>query len=295
MRIYKKLSRICECKKNESLKNYCSIKIGGQAKYVCFPKTIRQLKKIIFFVNKLHIKYYVLGNGTNIVFEDNGFNGVIICLKKLNRINISQNYISCYAGANLFYVNQVCAKCGLSGLEFSYGIPGTIGGAVAMNAGAFGGEMKDIVKYVWVLKNNRVKKLKASALEFNYRHSNILNSNQIILKVSFKLQKNDVIKIQELQKNNLQKRLNTQPYGTLNSGSVFKKIENESAGKYIDKLGLKGVKIGDIQISTKHANFFINVGNATSDDLHKAINYASEKVKKEFGLCLQQEIIFVGE
>lgn len=297
------LSKICDTKQNVNLQKYCSIKIGGIGKYVCFPKTIRQVKKLFNFLENNKINYYILGNGTNIVFEDSGYSGVLICLKKLNKVYFKNNKVTVYAGANLFYLNQLCLKANYSGLEFSYGIPGTVGGAVCMNAGAFGGEMKDIVKYVWVLKNGRVVKLQKKDLEFGYRTS-ILQKNKkiIVLKVQLCLTQENICenttqnnKILQKMQEIMQKRLKSQPYGTLNAGSIFKKTQNESAGKYIDKLGLKGVKIEHIQISQIHANFFINLGKATSKNLHNVIDLTKEKVQNKFGIILEQEVIFVGD
>lgn len=295
MDIFNKLKCICETKVNVSLKDYCSIKIGGVGKFVCFPKSVRQVKRVINLLNSYNIQYYILGNGTNIVFEDAGYSGVLISLKKLKRIIIKGNKLSAYAGASLFYINQLCAKCGLSGLEFSYGIPGTVGGAVTMNAGCFGGEIKDVVSYVWVLHNGKIKKLTSSDMHFGYRNSIVLSSNMVVLKVQFKLKQKPEALILEKMQGNMQKRLSTQPYGTLNAGSIFKKTKNESAGKYIDKLGLKGGIIGDIQISTKHANFFINLGNGSSKDLHLLIDQTKEKVYNIFSESLEQEVIFVGD
>lgn len=305
MEIYRNLSRICETKRNVDLREYCSIKIGGMGRFVCFPKTVSQVKKLIMFLTKTKVKYYVLGNGTNIIFEDVGYSGVLICLKKMNRVVIKNENVSAYAGANLFYLNQLCAYAGLSGLEFSYGIPGSVGGAVCMNAGAFGGEMKDVVKFVWVLKNGRVQKLKSEELKFGYRTSILQKNKMIVLKVQFRLKQESKDNLgQNIAKNNnilqnmqqiLQKRLTSQPYGTLNAGSIFKKTHNESAGKYIDKLGLKGVTIEHIQISQIHANFFINLGGATSKNMHKVIDITKEKVQNEFGVILEQEVIFVGD
>lgn len=295
MKLFKKLCKICKCKRNENLSQYCSIKIGGNAKYVCFPKSVRQVKKLVCFLSKNKIKYYILGNGTNTIFEDGGFNGAVICLKKLNKVFVKGNAITAYAGANLFYVNQLCAKNSLKGLEFSYGIPASVGGAISMNAGAFGGEMKDVVKSVLVLQNGHVKMLTNQQIKFSYRHSCVRNSNLIVLRVCFKLSFGTKEEIEKKQKEIMQKRLDTQPYGTFNAGSIFKRTENESAGKYIDKLGLKGVTIGNIQISHVHANFFINLGGATSEDLHKAISFAKQKVLLEYGINLHEEVIFVGD
>lgn len=294
MKLLKKLSKICPCKANQNLKNYCSIKIGGIAKYVCFPSKIRQLKKLIIFLNKCKINYYIIGNGTNIIFEDCGFNGVIICTKKLNKIIVHKNTLSAYAGANLFAVGKACLNYALQGAEFLHGIPASVGGACAMNAGAFGGEIKDIVKSVLVLQNGRIKLKKRQDIVFSYRHSSLQSNGTIVLKVTFALKQGDKNLIKQKQEQILSKRLSTQPYGTANAGSVFKRANNESAGKFIDKLGLKGATIGDIQISNKHANFFINRGNATSNDMHKAIVMAKSKVLKEFNVELQPEVIFVG-
>lgn len=295
MDILKKLKCICETKVNVSLKDYCSIKIGGVGKFICFPKSVRQVKRVINLLNRYSIQYYILGNGTNIVFEDAGYSGVLVSLKKMKRINVKGENLCAYAGASLFYINQLCAKCGLSGLEFSFGIPGTVGGAVRMNAGCFGGEIKDVVSYVWVLVNGRIKKLTKREMHFSYRSSIISASNTIVLKVQFKLKRKIEALILEKMQGNMQKRLSTQPYGTLNAGSIFKKTKNESAGKYIDKLGLKGVIIGDIQISPKHANFFINLGNGSSKDLHLLIDQTRQNVYNSFGESLEQEVIFVGD
>ena len=295
MKLFKKLCKICKCKRNENLSQYCSISVGGIAKYVCFPKSVRQVKKLVCFLSKNRIKYYILGNGTNTVFEDGGFNGVIICLKKLNKVFVNGNIIRAYAGASLFYVNQLCAKNALKGLEFSYGIPASVGGAITMNAGAFGGEMKEVVKSVLALQNGHVKRLTNQQMKFSYRHTCVQSSNLIVLRVCFKLSFGAKEEIEKKQKEIMQKRMASQPYGTFNAGSIFKRTENESAGKYIDKLGLKGVTIGNIQISHVHANFFINLGGATSADLHKAISFAKQKVLLEYGINLNEEVIFVGD
>lgn len=293
METYKKLTKICKTEQNVNLKKLCSIHIGGIGKYLCLPKTFRELKKLIKFLKKKKIKYFTIGNGTNIIFEDSGYNGVLISLKLLNNIWAKKETIICHAGANLFAVNLFCVKKQLSGLEWSYGIPGSIGGAVYMNAGAFDKEMKDVVKYVWALKNGRIKKFKNKNLKFSYRHSLFHENNAIILKVEMKLKKGDSNLISTKQKEIFKHRKQSQPYGTYNCGSVFKKTPEGSAGKTIDKLGLKGVKIGDIEISNIHANFFINNGNGTSEDFRKLMNMVKLKVFKQTNINLKEEVIFV--
>ncbi|MBE7075203.1 MAG: UDP-N-acetylmuramate dehydrogenase [Clostridiales bacterium] len=295
-KIYFKIKKYCYVQKNVNLKSLCSIKIGGVGALVCYPKSIRQVQGLINYLNKNKIKFFILGNGTNVVFDDNGFKGVIICLKKLNKISYKKNQtVIAYSGVNLFALNSICYRFGLGGLEFSYGIPGSIGGAIKMNAGAYGKEFCQVVKNVWLLKNNKIKKCRSKQMGFGYRQCKNVKNGDIVLKVEFNLYKESSKKIKELQNEIFLKRLQSQPYGTLNSGSVFKKVQDESAGKYIDKLGLKGVKIGDIQISPKHANFFINLGNATSQHLHSAINAVKYEVKQKLGLDLKEEIIFVGD
>lgn len=294
MDIFFKLNKICETKQNVCLKSLCSIHIGGVGDYVCYPSSIKQLKKIIKFVNKAKIKYYVIGNGTNIIFEDCGFSGVIICLRKMCASKVKGTIIYAEAGLNLFALNYICKTEGLGGLEWSYGIPASVGGAVCMNAGAYNYEMKDFIKDVWILKNGKVKKIANTKMGFEYRTSAIKNSVHVVLKASFKLKKEDSLKIEEKQKQIFAYRKCCQPYGTYNSGSIFKKTDGISAGKTIDKLGLKNVKIGDIQISPIHANFFINLQNGKSEDLHKLINFVKCEAKQKEGVILEEEVIFVG-
>ena len=199
----------------------------------------------------------------------------------------------------MFFLNNFCLQNNLAGLEFSYGIPASVGGAVFMNAGAFGKEMADVVKSVWVLDKNRIKKLSPKRLSYSYRHSAFMKGgkyqNAIILKAELKLKYGESQKIKETQQEILNKRLQSQPYGTKNAGSIFKKIGENGAGKTIDKMGLKSVTIGDIQISPKHANFFVNLNNAKSIDLHNAIDFTKNKAKAKMGINLQEEIIFVGD
>lgn len=297
--LFKSLCRICQTKQNQDLKTYCTIGIGGVGKYVCFPKSVGQVKKLVNFLNKKDIKFFILGNGSNVVFEDSGYSGVLICLTKLNKIYFREQKLTAYSGVNLFVLNNFCLQKSLTGFEFSYGIPASVGGAVFMNAGAFGKEMADVVKSVWVLDKNRIKKLCVKQLDYSYRHSAFMKGgkyqNAIILKAELKLKSGESEKIKETQQEILNKRLQSQPYGTKNAGSIFKKIGENGAGKIIDKMGLKSVTIGDIQISPVHANFFVNLGKATSLDLHSTIRFVKNKVKNEMGEILQEEIIFVGD
>lgn len=295
-KIFWGLCKICPTKKNVSLKDYCTIKIGGVGKYICFPKSFGQVKNLIKFIRKKKIKFFVVGNGSNVVFEDVGFSGILINMKLLNKIYSKSTPVTAFAGVNLFSLNKFCEEHCFGGIEFTYGIPATIGGAIFMNCGAFGGEIADVVKNVWVLENNKIKKYHNEELDFAYRHSIFMKKkNIVILKASFELFFSDKKLIRSLQKSFFDQRLQSQPYGTFNCGSVFKKLPDCGAGKIIDKLGLKGVTIGDIQISPKHANFFVNTKHAISKDLHKAIDYTKNLVYNNLGITLVEEIIFVGD
>lgn len=289
------LKEICETQENVNLKNMCSMHIGGNGNLVCFPKNEKEIKYLVKFLNKTNQKYYILGNGTNTIFEDGGVKDVIICLKKMKGYKIKGKNIIADAGLNLFIFNNICKQNSLGGMEWSYGIPASVGGAVCMNAGAFGGEIKDFVEYALVLRDGRVKRIKSKNMGFGYRKSSILNSNDILIKACFKLKKDDINNIEREQKRILEHRKSIQPYGFFSAGSIFKKANHESAGKIIDKLGLKSVKIGDIEISPVHANFFVNLGNGTSKDLHKLIDYVKDIALKTENVNLEEEVIFVGE
>lgn len=294
MEIFNDLNKICFCKKDVNLRTLCSIHIGGVGAYVCYPKNIKQVKRLIKFLNKVHMEYYIIGNGTNIVFEDGGYSAVLICFNKMNKFNVRGNRIVASAGLNLFALNHVCKINGLTGLEWSYGIPASVGGAVYMNAGAYGHEIREFVKNVWILTSKgKINKFSNEQMKFGYRKTAIHGTNYIILKVEFCLKNGNSNEIGIAQKEIFDHRRNSQPYETYNAGSIFKRTCVGSAGKTIDKLGLKSVKIGEIQISDKHANFFINLGNGTSEDLHKLIDKTKQTVYQKTGTILEEEIIFV--
>lgn len=295
MEMYDKLNKICYTKENVDLKTMCSMHIGGVGSYVCFPKDIKELKRLINFLQKNKQEFFVVGNGSNVIFEDGGYSAVLISLKKIHNYSVKGKTIVAEAGLTLFALNYICKTEGLGGLEWSYGIPASVGGSVFMNAGAYGHEMGDFVKYVWVLSNGKIKRYTNKEMEFSYRHSKIQTTKDIILKASFSLKKADEKEIDERQKQIFAYRKCCQPYDTYNAGSIFKRANNISVGKTIDKLGLKSVKIGDIQISEKHANFFINLGNGTSRDLHALVDKVKRLVKMHEDIDLEEEVIFVKD
>lgn len=279
---------------NVDLKNYNTYKIGGKAKFVIKPYDVKSLKKLINYLKEKNIKYLVLGKGSNVILPDKDFNGVLILLDNLNKIKITGTIVEAEAGVILTqFVNNI-VKNNLGGLENLYGIPGTLGGAIHGNAGCYGNTISDYLVSVTYLENGIVKTLKKDKCEFSYRDCIFkLDKNKIILSAKFKLfesNKNDMLnKIKE----NLLKRKNSQPLEYPNAGSVFRNPENNSAGRLIEESGLKNSNINDAFVSEKHANFIINKGNATSEDIRELIKVIKDKIKEEHNieLILEQEII----
>ena len=280
---------------DENLSKHCTMRVGGNAKYYIEPIDSEQFVEIVKNCIKYKIKYFVLGNGSNVIFRDNGFNGIVICTKKLQDIKTKNNMIIADCGTNLYVFNKFAQENGLGGSDWSYGIPGTIGGAVCMNAGAYGGQMQDIVLKVKVFDGKKTKILYNNELQMGYRDSIIKREKYIVLKVWLKLKKDDKQKIKAKQIEYLNRRRLSQPLETYNSGSIFKKVNDISAGKIIDNLGLKGVKINGAQISKLHANFIINLGSAKSNDIENLIELIKQKVKDKLSISLEEEVIFIGE
>lgn len=289
----KRVSDIIE--KNKCLKNYCSMHVGGVCKMFCLPHNTKQLIEVLRFSNKNKISFFILGNGTNVIFKDSGYDGIVICLNNFQKIKKTKSGVCVGAGVGLFKLNTFLAQNNLQGLEWSYGIPGTIGGAVYMNAGAYENEMGEFVEKVEVIKNNRKYVIKSKKLHFFYRNSSIKQNNMIITRVWLKLKNGNKADIVAKQKAYFSKRKISQPLEFYNSGSIFKKVKDESAGKIIDNLGLKNVKIGGAQVSNLHANFIINKGDATSQDVIDLIEKIKVEVFQKTGKLLEEEVIIVGD
>lgn len=281
--------------KNEDLSKHNSIRIGGNAKYFVEPKTIKEFVKIIKFCKQNDVAYYILGNGTKVVFSDNGFCGVVICTKKLKQITKRKNIVCAMCGVNLFTLNRFLIQNALAGLEFSYGIPGTVGGAMYMNAGAYGGDIGSFVQKVQVYDGKKIRVVKGKDLNFSYRKSAISQKSYVVLKVWLKLKMGNKNEIEKKCEEYFSKRKISQPLETYNFGSTFKKTNGIIAGKIIDNLGLKGVKINGAQISTLHGNFIINQNNATMQDVKDLITLVKNKVYESCGVWLEEEVIFVGD
>lgn len=278
---------------NIDLKKYTTYKVGGYADMLVLPDNIDSLSKLLNYLKKNKIKYKILGNGSNLVFLGD-YKGVLIKLDKFNNYEINDNIVVAQSGVSLISLALKCSKLGLTGMEFATGIPGTIGGAVYMNAGAYNENMAGIIKKVRVLdENNNIIELSNEDLNFNYRYSILQNKNYVCLDVEIELKKGNVDEILSLIEKRKNKRMETQPLDYPSAGSVFRNPENESAWKLIDGIGFKGKSIGDAKISEKHANFIINMGSANGNDIKNLIDDIKKEVKIKYNidLCVEQEFV----
>ena len=275
---------------NYSLKNFNTYGIGGVAKKVVLPKTIDDFIKLLSDLESKQENYYILGNGSNVILPDANFDGTIVITKNINKYQIEDDTVILETGIMLPFINQELQKLGYSNFVWASGIPGTIGGSIKGNAGAYGHEMAECLISILVYNNGKVKEIPREDIEFTYRNSNIPG---IILSAKYKLIKYTEQEIEEIS-NKTKNRFLTQPIGTKNAGSVFRNPSKElSAGKIIDDLGLKGHHVGDAMVSEKHANFIVNNGNATSDDIISLIKEIKQKVKDNYNidLILEQKIV----
>jgi UDP-N-acetylmuramate dehydrogenase len=280
----------------EELKKHLYIKIGGRADYLLFPKTYKELREIISFFKCENIPITIIGKGSNLIVRDGGIRGAVISLEKINHITVKDEYIYAGAGASLIKTAKVALKCHLTGLEFASGIPGTIGGAVFMNAGAYGGEMKDVLDSVIVLtKTNEIKVRDAKDLEFAYRKTNLEENEEIVLEAIFKLKYGNYKEIKELMDHLTKQRKLKQPLEYPSCGSVFKRPPGLYAGKLIQDAGLQGYRVGGAVVSSKHANFILNDNKATAKDYIAVIEHVREEVFKKIGVMLELEVRIIGE
>ena len=280
---------------NEPLSNHTSFKIGGKADLFVMVKNIEQLKAVVKNCKKNNIPMFVLGKGSNLLINDNGMKGVVLTLDgDFKDISLEENKITVGAGVNLAKLCTFAQTNSLAGLEFAYGIPGSVGGAVYMNAGAYGGEMKDVVTSVTHLtQDGDIVTLPLDKLDFSYRHSVYKENNSIILSATIELKPGDKDEIKALMDDILNRRKTKQPLEYPSAGSVFKRPEGNFAGTLIEQCGLKGKTIGGAQVSEKHAGFIINVGGATCDDVLNLVKFVQETVQRETGYFLEREIIHI--
>lgn len=284
-----------DVKKDEVLSKHCSFKVGGKADIYFEPKNIDDFVRSIKYCKKNDANFFILGNGTNTIFTDKGYRGSVICTKKLCNVTIKKDIVCAECGVNMLYLNKLLKDNCLGGFEWSYGIPGTLGGAVCMNAGAYGDEIKNYVLKAKVFDGKKTYIMYSNELEMEYRNSVIKRKNLIVLKVWLKFKKLDKTEIEKLQNENFAKRLKTQPLSLPNAGSIFKKCNGISAGKIIEDAGLKGVCVKNAQVSKVHANFIVNLGGAKCEDVLNLIEIISNKVYNNTGIILEKEVLIIGE
>lgn len=281
---------------NVLLSKYTTYKVGGKAKVLAYPKNIEKLITLLKWAKTNNISYKMLGNGSNLIFSDADYNGILIKLTEFDDIEIFDNKIRVGAGYSLMKLSRIALKNSLTGLEFAAGIPGTVGGAVFMNAGAYKSDMGYIVQMIKVLTPDfRIVTLENKELAFHYRTSFLkTHPNYICLEATIKLEKGKKEAIEEVMKSRLQRRKEAQPLEYPSAGSVFRNPPGMFSGELIENSGLKGKKIGGAQVSEKHANFIINTGNATANDVKELIDYVKKEVEKKYHVSLTTEQEFVN-
>ena len=282
---------------DEPMKKHTTFRVGGKADYFVMPRTTQEVQQVVALCKNENLPYYILGNGSNLLVGDKGYRGVIIQIyKEMNEINIEGDCIRAQAGALLSKVGSVALEAELAGFEFAAGIPGAVGGAVVMNAGAYGGEMKDILASATVLtEDGKVLELTNEELELGYRTSIIAKRNYIVLEAEYQLQRGDKTEIRAKMDELKKQRVTKQPLEYASAGSTFKIPEGYFAGKLIQDAGLRGFQVGGAQVSEKHCGFVINKGDATAADIVELMNQVSEKVYQEFGVTLEPEVKRLGE
>ncbi len=291
-----KRENIGRIEENISLKKYTTYKVGGKSRCVVYPKNVDKLVKLIKLLNQNDIKYKIIGNGSNLLFSDKDYDGILIKLVDFDDIEINDNRIKVGAGYSLMKLSRIAMKNSLTGLEFAAGIPGTVGGAVFMNAGAYKSDMGYIVKSVKVLTPDyRIIELENRELDFHYRTSYLKkHPKYICLEAVIKLEHGSRSAIENLMKERLKRRMSSQPLNYPSAGSVFRNPKDMFAGELIENLGLKGMKHNGAMISDKHANFIVNTGNAKSEDIKYLIDYAYNKVKEKYNVEMVVEQEFVN-
>ena len=283
----------CELKFNEPMSKHTSFHIGGAVEVMAFPKTVDQLADVLRLSDLLDCKIRILGAGTNVLAPDEGIPGIVLCLKDgLNGMeNLGDGRIRIDSGVTMTRAAIFAANLGLSGLEFAHGIPGTVGGGVYMNAGAYGGEICQVCESVTTMDMaGNLKIRSADEMEFSYRHSILEDTDEIVVSSVFSLTEKPVKEIKTTMKDLMARRSASQPLDLPSAGSAFKRPKTGYAAALIDQCGLKGYRIGGAGISEKHAGFAVNLGDATAADVRNLLKYVSEKVFDTTGILLEPEV-----
>lgn len=297
--LYQKLKKIVTAENvtlNKPLREYTYTRLGGSADYFITPETYQQVQQVVRLARVEDIPFTLLGNGSNLIIKDGGIRGFVVNLGKLNEITSHKTTIIAQSGARIIDVSRKALKDHLTGLEFACGIPGSVGGALYMNAGAYGGEIKDVlVSTLVVTPSGELKELQASDLDLQYRSSNIPERGYIVLEATFALQKGNPQKIKAVMDDLTFKRESKQPLEYPSCGSVFKRPPGYYAGKLIQDSGLQGTQIGGAQVSLKHAGFIVNVDNSTAEEYIELIKHVQATVKDKYGVTLEREVRIIGE
>ena len=281
---------------NEPMKNHTTFKIGGPAQYYVTPESVTQIQEVVSLCRDMNIPLHVIGNGSNILVGDDGVDGVVLALfNTFSDYEIKDNVITAQAGMSLIKLAVIALREGLTGLEFASGIPGSVGGAVYMNAGAYDGQMKDVVTSVTVLDEaGNIRILGRDELDMGYRTSAVAKNNMIVLQVIIELKAGDKEQIKDRMNQLSELRKQKQPLEYPSAGSTFKRPEGHFAGKLIADAGLKGYSIGGAAVSEKHAGFVVNMGGATAKDVVELTDYIKKRIIEQFGVTLELEIKKIG-
>ncbi|WRP06173.1 UDP-N-acetylmuramate dehydrogenase [Rossellomorea aquimaris] len=298
-KVFEELSKVMHSdniKRDELLREHLYTKLGGRADFFLTPTTYEEVQNIVKLSNEVDVPFTLLGNGSNLIVKDGGIRGIVLHLKNFKDIKTTDQLIVAQSGAAIIDVSRRALAEKLSGLEFACGIPGTVGGALFMNAGAYGGEIKDVLDYCHVVdrEGNLVKRT-AAELELDYRHSNISEKGDIVLEATFSLKPGDYEEIKAVMDDLTDKRESKQPLEYPSCGSVFKRPPGYFAGKLIQDSDLQGTNFGGAEVSTKHAGFIVNKDNASASDYISLIEHVQKTVKEKFDVELEREVRIIGE
>lgn len=285
-----------QIKKQEPMKKHTTFRVGGCADYFVMPH-LEEVQSVVTLCKEYEVPFTIIGNGSNLLVSDAGLRGVVLQIgKAMSEITVEGNTVRAQAGAMLSESSNCAAKANLTGMEFAAGIPGSIGGAVVMNAGAYGGEMKDILTSVIVLTaDGNMEKRSVDELDLSYRHSKLMDDGSIVLEASLQLEKGDPQAIRSYMDELRAKRIEKQPLEFPSAGSTFKRPEGFFAGKLIQDANLSGYSVGGAQVSTKHCGFVINRGDASASDIMTLIKDVQKKVFETNGVWLETEVRLLGD
>ncbi len=297
--LYDKLTEITSKENvlvNEELRNHTYTKLGGDADFYVTPENYKEVQDIVKLANRENTAFTLLGNGSNLIVKDGGIRGIVLNLQKLNEIKTDENVIVAQSGARIIDVSRHALERRLTGLEFACGIPGSVGGALYMNAGAYGGEIKDVLtSAVVVTKEGELLTVSADELDLAYRKSNIPDNSYIVLEAEFSLKNGKFDEIKAIMDDLTYRRESKQPLEYPSCGSVFKRPPGYFAGKLIQDSHLQGKQIGGAQVSRKHAGFIVNIDHATASEYIDLIHFVQNAVKDKFGVALEREVRIIGE